>query len=303
MRILSPATSRFPTAHRCQARGAARPLLLGLVCFVLGAGLSAYWFSRPQPQGPPPEAIAPLPQSLKSVLDQQTAPVEIRFFAALDPATIPDATRAYAKRLEDLLGQFQAQSNGKLKVICQDSAAATNADAALAAGIKPFNGSSGQDSFLGLCAILNGHKAALPELSSDWEAAFPSDLTRLIARLSEENAAATPVAPAIDPAATEEVKKIIPNPSAVTVEEGNQMLRAMALKDFAAAAAEMKAQITEAEKKVTDAEASGSEADQQAAVKALQQVQAEQTEKLKAIAAKSKSEVDAFARLKAAGHE
>ncbi len=63
-----------------------------------------------------------------------------------------------------------------------------------------------------------------------------------------------------------------------------------------------KAQIKEAEQRLLQAQSGGSEADQQAALKHLQQVQAEQTEKLKQIAARFKTQVDVFQQLKAVSH-
>ena len=93
---------------------------------------------------------------------------------------------------------------------------------------------------------------------------------------------------------------MIPDLAAVSLEEGKKVLQEAALKDFTAAAKEMRAQIKEAEQRLAQAQQGGTEAERQAARAHLQQVQAEQTEKLKEIAARSQAQVEAFEQLKAA---
>ena len=106
----------------------------------------------------------------------------------------------------------------------------------------------------------------------------------------------------IDTNAIREVKALIPNLADVSVKAGKQILQEAALKDFTTAVQEMQTQVKEAEKRLNEAQDGGSDAEQKAALKHLQQVQAEQTEKLKDIAAKSKAQIDAFQQLKAAAH-
>jgi hypothetical protein len=114
-------------------------------------------------------------------------------------------------------------------------------------------------------------------------------------------AAAAALAPSeINTNAVQEVKALIPNLGTVSVEEGTRILREAALKDFTAAAKEMETQVKEAEQRLTQAQNGGSDADQQAARKRLQQIQTEQVEKLKQIAARSKAQIDALQQLKAA---
>ena len=66
------------------------------------------------------------------------------------------------------------------------------------------------------------------------------------------------------------------------------------------AGAEMEKQIQAAQQQLADAQNSRPEAEQQAAMKHLQQVQLDQAEKLKAIAARLQAQISAFQQMKAA---
>jgi hypothetical protein len=106
----------------------------------------------------------------------------------------------------------------------------------------------------------------------------------------------------VDTNAIQQVKALIPDLAGVSVEQGQRILQDAALKDFTAAAKEMQAQLKDAEQRLSQAQDGGSEAALQAARTHLQQVQAEQTEKLQQIAARSKAQIDTFQQLKAAPH-
>ena len=147
-----------------------------------------------------------------------------------------------------------------------------------------------------------GGKRRCPTFLPEWEQALEPDLTRAIVRLLDARRADTVplVVSQINTTAVQEVKALIPDLAAVSVEEGREILQDAALKDFTAATKEMETQIKEAEQRLTQAQNGGSDAEQQAARKHLQQVQAEQTEKLKQIAGRSKAQIDTFQQLKAA---
>jgi hypothetical protein len=104
----------------------------------------------------------------------------------------------------------------------------------------------------------------------------------------------------INTTAVQEVRALIPDLAAVSLDEGTRILREAALKDFEAATKEMGTRVKEAEQRLTQARNGGSPGDQQAALRHLKQLQAEQTEKLKQIAARSKAQVDTLQQLKAA---
>jgi hypothetical protein len=104
--------------------------------------------------------------------------------------------------------------------------------------------------------------------------------------------------PPVDAATIEEVKQTIPNFASVSLADGTQILREAALKQFAAAAKEMDTQVKQAQEQLVQAENGQSAAEQQAAVKHLQQTQAEQTEKLQQIAAQLQTQIAALKQLK-----
>jgi hypothetical protein len=94
-----------------------------------------------------------------------------------------------------------------------------------------------------------------------------------------------------------EVKQMIPDYTSVSLEQGTEILRQAALKDFAAAAQEMENRVANAQEELSQAE-SKTASDQQAAMKHLQQVQTEQAEKLKQIAAQLQAQITALKQLK-----
>jgi hypothetical protein len=137
----------------------------------------------------------------------------------------------------------------------------------------------------------------------DWEPAVEADLSRAIERVAQsaKPGKTTPVAAPTDTVALEQVKSIVPNLASVSIEEGTQMLREQALKEFQAATSEMETKVKEAQQQLVQAQNGGSDADQQAARKNLLQLQADQMEKLKQIAAKSQAQIQALQQLKS-GH-
>jgi hypothetical protein len=104
--------------------------------------------------------------------------------------------------------------------------------------------------------------------------------------------------PPVDAATIEAVKQAIPDYASVPLADGTQILRAAALKQFAAAATEMDAQVKQAQEQLVQAENGQSTAGQSAALKHLQQIQADQTEKLQQIAAQLQAQIAALKQLK-----
>jgi hypothetical protein len=72
------------------------------------------------------------------------------------------------------------------------------------------------------------------------------------------------------------------------------------VKDFKAVAAAMEIPVKEAQQRINLAQNDGSETELQAAIKHLQQVQSEQAEKLKQIAARSSVQIEVLRQLKEA---
>jgi hypothetical protein len=297
---------------RTSEQAGAQTIVLLLVVFFLGVAVSALLFYSASKRGSTgaggetngTPAIA-LSEGTRTVLGRLGAPMEIRFYALLDAATVPDSVTAFAGRVGQLLSAYEQQAGGKLKMTSFNVLSNPNANAALADGITIFNLDKGQACYLGVALVLNGRKETLAHLSPEWEQAVEPDLTRAIVRLLDapRSIISAPATVAqINTNAIQEVKALIPNLSDVSLDAGKLILQDAALKDFTAAAKEMQTQVKEAEQRLGQAQNGGSNAEQQAAMKHLQQVQAEQTEKLKQIAARSKAQIDTFQQLKAASH-
>lgn len=295
---------------RAQEQTRVRALLLAVVCFLLGLGLGAFWLDRSTGRsavtvngGADGQQLSALSESTRAVLQRLDSPIEIRFYTLLDPASVPDSLQAFAGRVDQLLSECRREANGKIKVTRYDSQSDSSANAASADGLQPFNLDKGDACYLGIAVVHKGQKESLPQLSPEWEQALPSDLSRAIVRLIHASSPTRPAAATsqIDPAATEEVKRTIPNLASVSVEDGTRILREAALKDFKAAANEMEIQVKEAQQRLNQARDGGSDAEQQAAMKHLRQVQADQAKKLQQIAASSQAQIEALQQLKRAG--
>jgi len=102
------------------------------------------------------------------------------------------------------------------------------------------------------------------------------------------------------PAAIAEVKQALPNYASLSLEQGTQILREATLEKFTAATKEMQSEITKAEDELEAAKAGGSAADQQAAAKHLEQVQADETQKLEQIGGNLQTEIAALKQMKSA---
>ena len=102
----------------------------------------------------------------------------------------------------------------------------------------------------------------------------------------------------MDPAVIEEVKKLVPDFASLSLGDGENILRSAALKDFAASAAQMDAQIKAARQQLQEAQNGQSADEQQAAMKNVQDAQLAATEKLKDIAARLQAQIAALKSLK-----
>ena len=293
-----------PTLER-EIAGAAkiRVLLLVLVCFLLGLAFGAFWYHRATNRHAANvgETGANLAESTKAILKALDAPVEIRFYSLLDPATVSDSLQVFARRVDQLLSEYEREAGGKITVVRHTAPSDSEATAASSDGVKAFNLDKGDACFLGVAVACNDRKETLAQLASEWEAALESDLSRAIARVSAAKPAtgfaATDASPP-DAAATKEVRRSITNLDSVSLAEGKQIIRGAALKEIMAATAELQRRVQEAQQRISQAQTNGSEAEQQAAVKQLQQIQAEQTEKLKQIAAQSQAQIQALEQIK-----
>jgi hypothetical protein len=288
-------------------RAEARVILLVLASLLLGAAIGAYWAYHPHPastHGAEEKSLnetGALSESSKAVLSRLASQVEIRFYSVLDPARSPDSLRAFAGRVDQLLAEFQREANGKLSITHSNSQSYANMKAAQGDGIKPFDEEKGEPSYLGIAVINKDQKESVPQLSPEWEAALEYDIARAILNtLNAKTPVSAPVVmtPKIDSGSVEEIKHLIPNVESIPLADATRIVREASFKEFAAAASQFQTQLSQAQDRLKAAQNGGSEADQQSAVKDLQQVQTEQAERLKEIAAKAQAQIQALKQLK-----
>jgi hypothetical protein len=281
--------------------------LILLLAVILAVGVTLYW-ARQSARGPGGtgtsatggQPAVTLSESTRAILKRLKSPLEIRFYASLDPASVSEQVRAFAGRIDPLLDAYVQESGGRIIVTRFTSATNFDANAASADGIKPFNIEKGQACFLGLTLELGGHKTTLPQLAPEWEAALEADLSRGISGLLDAQAppAALATAPT-DPAVAEAVKKMFPDLSTVSLEQGRTALRQAALKEFTSVAKEMNRQVQEAQQRYIQAQKGNSDTELQAAQQQLQQAQAEQMRRLDEVTAQAQAQMRAFEKLKA----
>lgn len=279
-------------ARRARQLGQVKVVLL-IAIFAAGVAAGALWFSAKGHNKSTGEVA--LSDGTKAVLRQLDAPVEIRFYSLLDPASVPASLQAYADRVPQLLAAYEREGGGKVKVGVFNNRTNFDANGASADGIKPFNLSKGDACYLGITVTRKSQKEVFSQLGAEWEAALESDLSRCISRLAEPVASTPVIAAPVDPAAVVAVQKTIPNLGSVTVDDGKRIIRENTLNEFQAAISELEGKIKEAEQNVLAAQ---TDADKQAAISKLHGLQAQQMEKLQEIAAKLKAQSDALEQLK-----
>jgi hypothetical protein len=284
--------------------GNGRVVLLVLVAFALGLGGATYLFHRGSGRGTTANNGTPVRATMthhtSEALQSLDSPVEIRFYALLDPESVPAPVQEFAARVDSLLSEYATVAEGKLKVVRYLARSEAAANAASADRIKPFNLDKGEACFLGLALSCGNRKETLSQLAPEWEPALESDLTRAILRVASPAAAAPTTAGSVkpDPAVINQVRALLPDLASVTVEQGTQLLREKAFASFSEAAKDMQSRVQEAQQRLAQARLSGSESDQQAAQQAFQKAQAEQADKLKSISAQLQEQTAALEYLK-----
>jgi ABC-type uncharacterized transport system involved in gliding motility auxiliary subunit len=240
-------------------------------------------------------AASMLSPGTEAVLSGLKSPVEIHFYSLLDPATTPESTRAFADRVSELLAKYEQDGKGNVRIVRYSEMSDANAKAAAVDGIHSFNRDKGEASYLGIAAVRDGLKQAMPELSPEWEQALESDLSRMMARVNEMTPPnATPANVSATELATAQ-KAIASNPALATasLEQGSDLLREQALAEFKAAVTDMQNQSKAAEEKLSQGSASESEVAGE-----LKKIQAEQTAKMQEITARLHNQLAALTQSK-----
>ena len=292
-----------PLSHpRIPEQAHARTYLLltgGLLAGLAGGVFLGQRLAAP-PVAAPPGPEETLSQPTRALLQSLDSPVAIRFYSLLDPASVPASESAFAGRVSQLLSGYEQEARGKITVTRYTNVTDAAMTAASADGLKPFHLEKGQACYLGMAVEQNRQKAALAQLSPDWEPAVEYDLSRAIARVISATPAAPPalLATQTDASVLEEVKRAVPTPASVSLEDGTRLLREQAQAEFGAATQAMTEKVKAAEQRLAQAQQAGSGAARQAALQELQQVRAERTEKLQQIAARLDERIAAWEQLK-----
>ncbi len=286
-----------------RASGRSTAVLL-LVVFLLGVILAGVWFKYGKPKAGsfwPGRSGPELSDNTWEQLRHLNSPVEIRFYSVLPPGSAPEPLQDFSGRVEHLLSKFQDANQSQIHVTRNISTSGANADAAAGDGIRPFNLDKGDACFLGITVVSGERKESLAQIQPEWEPALPFDLARAILQVAAApSSSAVKASPPVSPETTNEILRLIPNVNGTSLEDGIGILRQAAVDKFSEAGAEMQKQIQVAQQQVADAQNGRSEAEQQVAMKHLQQVQLDQAEKVKAIATQLQAQISAFEQMKAA---
>lgn len=131
-----------------------------------------------------------LSDGTEKILSELERPVNIDFYFSEKATSQLPALRTYAKRVEELLVEYQAKSNGKLTVNKIDPEPFSEAeDEAALAGLQSVpGGARGDEIYFGLVAKNEaGSEEIIPFIQPDKEAFLEYDLTRLISALSRSS--------------------------------------------------------------------------------------------------------------------
>jgi ABC-type uncharacterized transport system involved in gliding motility auxiliary subunit len=122
----------------------------------------------------------------RAVLGKLEAPVKLRLYYSQGSEAVPVGLKTFAKRVEDLLGEYKAAAKGK--VVIEKFNPEPDSDAEESAqldGIEPQLTNTGEKFYLGLSIAFLDQKAAIPVLTPDRERLIEYDITRGIAQVGE----------------------------------------------------------------------------------------------------------------------
>jgi ABC-type uncharacterized transport system involved in gliding motility auxiliary subunit len=128
-----------------------------------------------------------LSDGTRAILRQLDAPLKIRFYCTQSETASPYSVllKSYAKKVEDLLGEYKQNAHGKLEIQKYDPQPDSDAeDSARLDGVEGQSLPGGEKFYLGL-AVSQGldDKQAIPFLSPDRERQLEYDISRAISRV------------------------------------------------------------------------------------------------------------------------
>jgi len=130
-------------------------------------------------------SVYTLSQGTKSILGKLEAPVKIRLYYSQSSSTVPVGLKTFAKRVEDLLREFERAGGGKVVIEKLNPEPDSDAeDSAALDGIEGQLTNTQEKFYLGLSVNFLDQKAALPVLAPDREQLLEYDITRAITRVA-----------------------------------------------------------------------------------------------------------------------
>ncbi len=133
------------------------------------------------------DKVYTLSDGTKQILGKLGGQVEIRFYCTKDEHSVPVPLRNYARRIEDLLGEYQQHGKGNIIIKKFNPEPDSDAeDKAKLDGVEGQMAQTGDLVYLGISVNFLDKTTALPFLSPSREKLLEYDLTRAIAGVMVE---------------------------------------------------------------------------------------------------------------------
>jgi ABC-type uncharacterized transport system involved in gliding motility auxiliary subunit len=132
--------------------------------------------------------IYTLSEGTKAILRKIDSPVEVRFYYSQSESRVPSQLKTYARRVEDLLGEFRQVAGGNLEIKKLDPQPDSEAeDLANLDGVEGQPTETGDKFYLGVAVSLDPQKVAIPFLPPNRERLLEYDLARAISQVLSTN--------------------------------------------------------------------------------------------------------------------
>jgi ABC-type uncharacterized transport system involved in gliding motility auxiliary subunit len=132
--------------------------------------------------------IYTLSEGTKAILRKIDSPVEVRFYYSQSESRVPSQLKTYARRVEDLLGEFRQVAGGNIEIKKLDPQPDSEAeDLANLDGVEGQPTETGDKFYLGVAVSLDPQKVAIPFLPPNRERLLEYDLARAISQVLSTN--------------------------------------------------------------------------------------------------------------------
>ena len=130
-------------------------------------------------------SVYTLSQGTRAILSKLEAPVKIRLYYSQSSDAVPVGLKTFAKRVEDVLREYERAGGGKVVVEKLNPEPDSDAeDSAALDGIEGQLTNTQEKFYLGLAVVFLDQRAALPVLAPDREQLLEYDITRAISRVA-----------------------------------------------------------------------------------------------------------------------